>query len=178
MARMTTSNDPLVIGRVVGDVVDYLPPSNVKINVTYSSNKHVYNGHELFPSAVNIKPKVQVLGGDLRSFFTLIMTDPDVPGPSDPYLKEHLHWIVTDIPGTTNSTFGTEVVSYEMPRPNIGIHRFVFLLYKQVRRQTEMSIPMIRDGFSTRRFAEENELGSPVAAVYFNCQRETASRRR
>lgn len=21
-----------------------------------------------------------------------VMTDPDVPGPSDPYLKEHLHW--------------------------------------------------------------------------------------
>lgn len=21
-----------------------------------------------------------------------IMTDPDVPGPSDPYLREHLHW--------------------------------------------------------------------------------------
>ena len=20
------------------------------------------------------------------------MTDPDVPGPSDPYLREHLHW--------------------------------------------------------------------------------------
>lgn len=84
------------------------------------------------------------------------MTDPDVPGPSDPYLREHLHWytlnihpthqkkkkkdaffnwqrpiwkswpctymllqtlkflftflsfcrIVTDIPGTTDSTFG------------------------------------------------------------------------
>lgn len=135
-----------------------------------------------------------------------IMTDPDVPGPSDPYLKEHLHWynlinyveyicveisrfsgsviflqcnrIVTDIPGTTNSTFGTEVVGYEMPRPNIGIHRFVFLLFKQTSRQTEMSIPMIRDGFSTRRFAEENELGSPVAVLYFNCQRETAARRR
>lgn len=85
---------------------------------------------------------------------------------------------MTDIPGTTNSSFGTEVVGYETPRPNIGIHRFVFLLFKQVRRQPDMSIPMIRDGFSTRRFAHENELGSPVAAVYFNCQRETAARRR
>jgi len=23
------------------------------------------------------------------------MTDPDVPGPSDPYLREHLHWYDT-----------------------------------------------------------------------------------
>ncbi|KAL2453687.1 Protein CENTRORADIALIS-like [Abeliophyllum distichum] len=80
-------------------------------------------GHELFPSIVTFKPRVEVNGGDMRSFFTLIMTDPDVPGPSDPYLREHVHWIVTDIPGTTDSSFGREVVSYEMPKPNIGIHR-------------------------------------------------------
>lgn len=24
------------------------------------------------------------------------MTDPDVPGPSDPYLREHLHWYIQD----------------------------------------------------------------------------------
>lgn len=72
---------------------------------------------------------------------------------------------------------GREVVSYETPKPIIGIHRFVFLLYKQKRRQT-MNAPPSRDRFNTRKFAEENELGSPVAAVFFNCQRETAARRR
>lgn len=73
---------------------------------------------------------------------------------------------------------GKEVVSYEMPRPNIGIHRFVFLLFKQKRRNTVMSTPRSRDKFNTRKFAEDNELGLPVAAVFFNCQRETAARRR
>ncbi|GAA0183569.1 protease inhibitor [Lithospermum erythrorhizon] len=172
--RMTT--DPLVIGRVVGDVVDYFTPS-VKMSVIYNCNTHVYNGHELFPSMVNSKPKVEVHGGDMRSFFTMIMTDPDVPGPSDPYLKEHLHWMVTDIPGTTDSSFGKEVVNYEMPRPNIGIHRFVFLLYKQKRRDSVNS-PHSRDHFNTRKFADDNELDQPVAAVFYNCQRETAARRR
>ena len=23
-----------------------------------------------------------------------VMTDPDVPGPSDPYLREHVHWYI------------------------------------------------------------------------------------
>ncbi|GMN61070.1 hypothetical protein TIFTF001_030156 [Ficus carica] len=64
-----------------------------------------------------------------------------------------------------------------MPRPNIGIHRFVFLLFKQKRRQT-VEAPPSRERFSTRTFAEENELGLPVAAVFFNAQRETACRRR
>jgi phosphatidylethanolamine-binding protein len=72
---------------------------------------------------------------------------------------------------------GREVVSYESPKPNIGIHRFIFVLYRQKRRQA-MSPPPSRDRFNTRKFAEENDLGLPVAVVYFNAQRETAARRR
>ncbi|XP_074291553.1 CEN-like protein 2 [Silene latifolia] len=172
---MAKSN-PLIISRVVGDVIDPFYPS-ITMSVTFNSNKQVYNGHEFFPSSVTLKPRVQVHDSDMKTFFTLIMTDPDVPGPSDPYLKEHLHWIVTDIPGTTDATFGKEIVSYEMPRPNIGIHRFVFLLFKQKRRAS-VGTPTTRDRFCTRTFAENNNLGLPVAAVYFNCQRETAARRR
>ncbi|KAL8501171.1 hypothetical protein ACS0TY_020649 [Phlomoides rotata] len=157
------SSNPLVIGRVIGDVVDNFSET-VKMSVTYNPSKQVYNGHEFFPSMVTSKPKVEVHGGDMRSFFTLIMTDPDVPGPSDPYLREHLHWIVTDIPGTTDSSF--------------GIHRFVFLLFKQKKREGLVGAPRCRDRFDTRKFAEENELGLPVSAVFFNCQRETAARRR
>ncbi|KAL9264140.1 CEN-like protein [Drosera capensis] len=173
MAKVSNS---LILGRVIGDVIDCFIPT-VKMCVKYNSNKQVFNGHELFPSGVTLKPRVEVQGGDLRSFFTLVMTDPDVPGPSDPYLREHLHWIVTDIPGTTDSTFGRELVSYELPRPTIGIHRFVFILFKQKRRQGVVP-PVSRDGFNTRSFAEENDLGLPVAVVYFNCQRETAASRR
>ncbi|CAN6560053.1 unnamed protein product [Malus baccata var. baccata] len=174
------SSDPLVVGRVIGDVVDYFSPS-VKMTVSYNSNKKVYNGHELFPSSVTIKPKVEVHGGDLRSFFTLQSEirkrnkRHHFPGPSDPYLRVHL--IVTDIPGTTDNTFGMEVVKYEMPRPNIGIHRFVFLLFKQKGRQTVIP-PASKDHFNTRKFAEANDLGLPVTAVFFNAQRETAARRR
>ncbi|XP_016470685.1 CEN-like protein 2 isoform X1 [Nicotiana tabacum] len=172
---MARSLEPLIVGRVVGDVLDSFSPI-MKMTISYN-NKLVCNGHELLPSVVTARPKVEVQGGDLRTFFTLVMTDPDVPGPSDPYLREHLHWIVTDIPGTTDATFGRELVSYEIPRPNIGIHRFVFVLFKQKRRQS-VSSPTSRDHFNTRNFAEENDLGQPVAAVFFNAQRETAARRR
>lgn len=110
---------------------------------------------------------------------------------------------MTDIPGTTDASFGgyslkfyidlqydrfikismlcvalgREVVGYEMPRPNIGIHRFVFALFKQRRRQS-VAPPSSRDHFDTRKFAQDNDLGLPVAAVFFNAQRETAARRR
>jgi phosphatidylethanolamine-binding protein len=72
---------------------------------------------------------------------------------------------------------GKEVVSYEIPKPNIGIHRFIFVLFRQKSRQA-VNPPSSKDRFSTRQFAEENDLGLPVAAVYFNAQRETAARRR
>ena len=83
--------EPLIVGKVIGEVLDHFTPT-VKMVVTYNSNKQVFNGKEFFPSAVAAKPRVEVQGGDLRSFFTLVMTDPDVPGPSDPCLREHLHW--------------------------------------------------------------------------------------
>ncbi|XP_044361175.1 CEN-like protein 4 isoform X2 [Triticum aestivum] len=88
MARV---RNPLVVGKVIGEVIDNFNPT-VNMTVTYNSDKQVSNGQEFLPSAVVSKPRIQVPGGDMRSFFTLVMTDPDVPGPSDPYLREHLHW--------------------------------------------------------------------------------------
>lgn len=73
---------------------------------------------------------------------------------------------------------GREIVSYETPKPVIGIHRYVFILFKQRGRYAVNKAPTSRDHFNTRSFAAENGLGLPVAAVYFNAQRETAARRR
>ncbi|PKA54174.1 CEN-like protein 1 [Apostasia shenzhenica] len=172
-ARMV---EPLVLGRVIGDVLDAFMPS-VKLEVFYPTNKLVSNGHELLPSMVSAKPQAVIGGDDMRAAYTLIMTDPDAPSPSDPHLREHLHWLVTDIPGTTNISFGKEVISYEAPKPHIGIHRYVFVLFMQRGRQS-VRPPEARDSFSTRKFAGDNDLGLPVAAVYFNAQRETACRKR
>ncbi|XP_057540735.1 protein HEADING DATE 3A-like [Amaranthus tricolor] len=82
--------------------------------------------------------------------------------------------LVTDIPGTTGASFGQEVVCYESPRPSVGIHRFVFVLFRQLGRQTVYA-PGWRQNFNTRDFAELYNLGLPVAAVFFNGQREGGS---
>ncbi|KAD7480439.1 hypothetical protein E3N88_03575 [Mikania micrantha] len=166
----------LVVGRVIGDVVDQFTPS-VTMEVAYNSHHTVSNGHELMPNLITCKPHVHIGGVDMRSSYTIILTDPDAPSPSEPYLREHLHWIVTDIPGTTDATFGREIVSYEKPNPVTGIHRYVFLLFKQ-RARKSVRAPVSRDNFNTRFFSQENELGLPVAVVYFNAQRGNAPRRR
>ncbi|RDX88832.1 Protein FLOWERING LOCUS T, partial [Mucuna pruriens] len=56
----------------------------------------------------------------------------------------------------------------------MGIHRFVFVLFRQQYRQ-RVYAPGWRQNFNTREFAELYNLGLPVAAVFYNCQRETGS---
>lgn len=68
---MSRALEPLVVGKVIGEVIDNFNPT-VKMTVTYGSNKQVFNGHEFFPSAVLSKPRVEVQGDDMRSFFTLV----------------------------------------------------------------------------------------------------------
>jgi protein FLOWERING LOCUS T len=63
---------------------------------------------------------------------------------------------------------------YESPRPSTGIHRIVFVLFEQLVRATVFA-PIERQNFTTRTFARQYNLGNPVAAKYFNCQREAGS---
>ncbi|XP_054804938.1 protein FLOWERING LOCUS T-like isoform X1 [Prosopis cineraria] len=168
-------NESLVVGGVIGDVLDPFT-SSISIRVTYSNHREVINGLELKPSHVASPPRVDVGGDDLRTFFTLIMVDPDAPNPSNPSMREYLHWLVTDIPATTGPSFGREIVSYESPRPTVGIHRYVFVLFRQSEgRQMVDAAEWRRQNFNTRDFAMLSNLGPPVAALFFNCQRQSGS---
>ncbi|KAL6838793.1 hypothetical protein ACP4OV_031507 [Aristida adscensionis] len=174
---MSMSRDSLVLGRVIGDVVDQFSPA-VALRVSYNGRR-IINGADLRPSVVSARPHVEVGGDDLRQSYTLVnffiysvMVDPDAPNPSNPTLKEYLHWLVTDIPGTTDINYGREVMCYESPRPPAGIHRVVFVLFRQMARGAVDMPPLLRHNFCTRSFAVDHGLGAPVAAAYFTCQPE------
>ncbi|XP_042503697.1 protein HEADING DATE 3A-like isoform X2 [Macadamia integrifolia] len=169
---MPRERDPLVVSRVIGDVLDHFNRS-IAIRVIYNS-REVANGCDLRPSAVVNQPRVELGGNDLRTLYTLVMVDPDAPSPSEPNLREYLHWLLTDVNATRGNAVRQEIVSYESPRPTVGIHRLVFVLFRQVGRQT-IDAPGWRQNFITRDFAELYNLGLPVAAVYFNSQRERAT---
>ncbi|CAN1217634.1 Protein HEADING DATE 3A [Linum perenne] len=144
---MPRDRDPLVVGRVIGDVLDPFTRS-IPLRVIYFNNREINNGCELKPSQVVNQPRVDIGGDDLRTFYTLVTT----------------YIMIT----------GQEVVCYESPRPSVGIHRFVFILFRQLGRQTVYA-PGWRQNFNTRDFAELYNLGLPVSAVYFNGQRESGS---
>lgn len=71
---MPRDRDPLVVGRVIGDVLDPFTRS-ISLRVTYN-NREVNNGCELKPSHVVNQPRVDIGGDDLRTFYTLVNTNP------------------------------------------------------------------------------------------------------
>ncbi|KAJ8549652.1 hypothetical protein K7X08_033359 [Anisodus acutangulus] len=162
------SVDPLVVGKVIGDVLDMFVPV-VEFTVEYSS-KQISNGVEIKPDAAAQRPRVHIKGSpDSNNLYTLVMADPDAPSPNEPTFREWLHWIVTDIPEGGNASEGREVLEYMGPAPPAGIHRYVFTLFRQTEaEQVPHKPPEGRSNFKTRQFASDNLLGLPVAALYFN----------
>ena len=62
--------DPLVVGRVVGDVLDpFVRTTNLRVSF---GTRTVSNGCELKPSMVAQQPRVEVGGPDMRTFYTLV----------------------------------------------------------------------------------------------------------
>ncbi|XP_028127436.1 protein MOTHER of FT and TFL1-like [Camellia sinensis] len=124
---MAASIDPLVVGRVIGDVVDMFVPS-VTMNV-YFGSKHVTNGCDIKPSIASNPPRVTI-SGHPHQLYTLVMTDPDAPSPSEPSMREWVHWIVTDIPGGTGPTQGNKISHELLFALNIDLLLTVVVLHR------------------------------------------------
>uniref|UniRef100_A0A0E0ETS5 Uncharacterized protein n=1 Tax=Oryza meridionalis TaxID=40149 RepID=A0A0E0ETS5_9ORYZ len=168
---MSRGRDPLTLSQVIGDVLDpFIKSAAMRINY---GEKEITNGTGLRSSAVFTAPHVEIEGRDQTKLYTLVMVDPDAPSPSKPEYREYLHWLVTDIPEAIDAR--NEIVPYEAPRPPAGIHRLVFVLFKQEARQTVYA-PGWRQNFNVRDFSAFYNLGPPVAALYFNCQKESGTK--
>ncbi|XP_034936954.1 protein D2-like isoform X2 [Chelonus insularis] len=153
--------------QVIPDVIDNVPPS--VLQVTYPNNIKVEIGKELTPTQVKDKPQVH-WDAEAGAFYTLCMTDPDAPSRAAPKFREWHHWLVGNIPG--NKVEEGEVLSDYIgsgPPPDTGLHRYVFLLYKQPgklsfdeKRLTNRSGEN-RNNFAIRKFSQKYKLGDPIA---------------
>jgi protein FLOWERING LOCUS T len=65
------SRDSLILGRIIGDVLDPFDPS-VSLRIMYN-NRPIFTGSDLKPSGVVNKPRVEIGGDDLRVFYTLVI---------------------------------------------------------------------------------------------------------
>ncbi|XP_026725656.1 protein D3-like [Trichoplusia ni] len=157
---------------VVPDVINFAPSELV--TVTYPSGFVVETGKELTPTQVKDQPVVTwAAKGD--SYYTLALVDPDAPSRENPKFREWHHWLIGNILG--GDIAKGEVLSQYIgsgPPQGTGLHRYVFLVYKQSEKLDYSKIPKLpnnsgekRGKFSISKFAHEFKLGTPVAGNFY-----------
>jgi len=162
---------------IVPDVIPVAPKGF--LCVKYPSGAKAELGNELTPTLVKDQPTVSWKTKP-HSFYTLCLSDPDVPNRTAPKEGDHefRHWLVGNIPmGDINKGETlTEYVGSATP-PKTGIHRYVFLVYKQPSRLDFSDEPRVsnrtaetRLQFSIHKFALKYNLGTPVAGNFYLAQ--------
>ncbi|VVC35370.1 Hypothetical protein CINCED_3A006753 [Cinara cedri] len=159
---------------VVPDVIAVAPGD--KIEVSYPSGVSVDFGNVLTPTQVKDIPTVN-WPADSDSYYTLCMTDPDAPNRKEHTFREWHHWLVGNIPGKDISK-GETLSEYvgSGPPPKSGLHRYVFLAYKQPSKLTFSEKRLTnrsdenRAKFSISKFAAKYNLGNPVAGNFYQAE--------
>ncbi|KAH8306179.1 hypothetical protein KR018_003492 [Drosophila ironensis] len=158
---------------IIPDIIDVKPAS--KATITYPSGAQVELGKELTPTQVKDQPTVE-FNADAGSLYTLLLVDPDAPSREDPKFRELLHWLVINIPGNKVSE-GQTIAEYigAGPREGTGLHRYVFLVFKQNEKITsEMFVPKTsrtgRVNVKARDYIQKYNFGAPVAGNFFQAQ--------
>ncbi|XP_031847459.1 protein D2 [Nomia melanderi] len=166
--------DSLKTHGVVPDVIDKAPAK--LLSVVYPNNITVDVGKVLTPTQVKDPPTV-TWDSEANAYYTLCMTDPDAPSRQEPKFREWHHWLVGNILGADVSK--GEVLSEYVgsgPPEGTGLHRYVFLLYKQPGKLTFDEKRLTNrsgDGrpmFSIKKFAAKYKLGDPIAGNMYQAE--------
>ncbi|XP_045770241.1 phosphatidylethanolamine-binding protein homolog F40A3.3-like [Maniola jurtina] len=159
---------------VVPDVIPRAPQASV--TVKFNNGAEVNNGNVLTPTQVKDAPRVSWLA-DPNTFYTLVMTDPDAPSRKEPTFRESHHWLVCNILGNEVEV-GDTLSAYigSGPPPGTGLHRYVYLVYKQPGK-IDFDEPRLpnnsaekRGGFSIAKFAKKYNLGDPIAGNFYQAE--------
>ncbi|KAK6177960.1 hypothetical protein SNE40_012815 [Patella caerulea] len=127
--------------KIVPDVIDAAPLQ--LLGVTYDETFSIEPGIITTPTQVQNEPTIK-FAGEPGIFYTLIMhgmyqrlpIDPDAPSRKNSINGEWQHWLIVNIPEGRVSE-GDVISEYigAGPPKETGLHRYIFLLYKQKSRQ-------------------------------------------
>ncbi|KAJ3162093.1 hypothetical protein HDU86_005791 [Geranomyces michiganensis] len=156
-----------IIPDVIPDNLNFKPA--YELGVKFPSGKKAALGKELPATACLSAPTV-TWPADPEAFYTVMMIDPDAPCREKPTQGEYRHWVVANIPGDDVNK-GEDLTLYEEPQPpqGTGLHRYVFLLYKQ-KGQLELSVfEGKRGSWNAQRWAKSKGM-TLEGCAYFQCQ--------
>lgn len=157
---------------IVPDVLTTAPSELLEIQ--YPDSLKVEIGKELTPTQVKEKPVVKWTPKE-NEHYMLAMVDPDAPSRDHPKFREWHHWLVGNIYGGDINK--GEVLSDYIgsgPPKGTGLHRYVFVLYKQPEKCDFSKIHKLsnnsgdgRGKFSIAKFAQQFKLGAPIAGNFY-----------
>lgn len=160
---------------IVPDVLTTAPMD--LLDIQYSSGVRADLGKELTPTQVKDKPVVKWTAKE-NTYYTLAMVDPDAPSRESPKFREWHHWLVGNIFG--NQLDKGEILSDYIgsgPPKGTGLHRYVFLLYKQPEKCDFGKITKLpnnsgdkRGKFSISKFAQQFKFEGPVAGNFYQAK--------
>ncbi|RUP52276.1 phosphatidylethanolamine-binding protein [Jimgerdemannia flammicorona] len=168
-------------------VIDEFYPSTL-LSIVYPSGKDVVLGNQLTMVDTAQVPEVTFISDDPNATYTLVMVGlvcervregfPSTSEfrPTNQQFGQWRHWVVTNISGAAPSIASAEQHTPYIgpgPGPDTGVHRYLFLLYKQTRGITQFRVmpheKPHRRYFKAREFAAENGL-ELVSANFFLCE--------
>ncbi|KAI7860700.1 phosphatidylethanolamine-binding protein [Circinella umbellata] len=157
------------------NIASALKKVNLIPEFTYPGNKEVSLGNTLTPSDTAEQPTINFVPPEQSASYTLVMTDPDAPSATDHKFGPWRHWISVNVSGNDPSNLSQHHTPYigPGPGPDTGVHRYLFLLFKQAQ-PAQTFAPMAheekpdRRNFQLKQFVTDNQL-ELVAANFFLC---------
>lgn len=157
---------------IVPDVVASSPTE--LLDIQYPSGVRVDMGKELTPTQVQDTPVVKWAAKE-DEYYTLAMVDPDAPSRENPKFREWHHWLVGNIhAGEMKKSETLSDYIGSGPPKGTGLHRYVFLVYKQPEKCNFSKIHKLpnnsgenRGKFSILKFSQQFKLGAPIAGNFY-----------
>ncbi|VVC35375.1 Hypothetical protein CINCED_3A016298 [Cinara cedri] len=108
---------------IVPEVIPVAPKQLLR--VSYPNGVRAVCGKVLTPTQVKDQPSLKWPDVDADSFYTICLTNPDIPNRPERNGGEWLHWLAANVPGE-NVNAGEMLAEYvgSGPRPNSGNNYF------------------------------------------------------
>uniref|UniRef100_A0A336K649 CSON010145 protein n=1 Tax=Culicoides sonorensis TaxID=179676 RepID=A0A336K649_CULSO len=176
MAEMTDTEKKFIENDILVDLqLDVAPKNLVEIN--YPSGATVNLGNELTPTQVKDIPFLK-WEAEKDALYTVFMVDPDAPSRQNTTYREVRHWLVVNVPNNDVKD-GDHIVEFigSGPPQGTGLHRYIFMIFKQQDRIDVSNIKKVRncsrDGRLMTRaktFIDEYQLGAPLFGNFYQAQ--------
>uniref|UniRef100_A0AC35U0I4 39S ribosomal protein L38, mitochondrial n=1 Tax=Rhabditophanes sp. KR3021 TaxID=114890 RepID=A0AC35U0I4_9BILA len=162
-----------IFGELFQDNAFFNVTQNIKVTF---NEKEVQRGNVLTPSDASTLPSVEIESLGTSSYNTMFMLNLD--GNAFTESGQTCHWMVSNIPDSSDLSQGETVVEYLQPMPfkGTGFHRVVFLSFRHKEKIDFSAFRPLEGGidarvFHMRQFYKVHEKDITPAAMSF-CQME------